>query len=72
MVYKVFDKKAGSGVNVSEELVEELNKSVIKKLKRRKVCARFKDNIWAVDLAEMRSLSSKNKDVRYLLFALDL
>ena len=72
MVYKVFDKKAGSGVNVSEELAEELHKSVIKKLKRRKVCARFKDNIWAVDLAEMRSLSSKNKDVRYLLFALDV
>ena len=36
MVYKVFDKKAGSGVSVNEQLAEELHKPVIKKLKRRK------------------------------------
>ena len=27
---------------------------------------RFKDNIWAADLAEMGSLSSKNKNVKYM------
>ena len=26
----------------------------------------FKDNIWAADLAEMESLSSMNKNVKYL------
>ena len=33
---------------------------------RGKVYARFKDNIWAAELAESKSLSSKNKNVKYL------
>ena len=49
------------GLSVNEQLAKELYKPVIKKFKRRKVYARFKDNIWAADLAEMESLSSKNK-----------
>ena len=72
MVYKVFDKKIGLGVSVNEQLAEELHKPVIKKFKRRKVYARFKDNIWAADLAEMESLSSKNKNVKYLLCVIDV
>ena len=36
MVYKFFDKKTESGVNVTEKLTEELYKPVIKKLNRRK------------------------------------
>ena len=50
-----------SVVRVNEQLAKELYKPVIKKFKRRKVYARFKDNIWGADLAEMGSLSSKNK-----------
>ena len=46
MVYKVSDKKAELGVSVNGELAEELHKPVIEKFKRRKVYARFKDNIW--------------------------
>ena len=80
MVYKFFDKKTRSGViatskvgvSVNEQIAEELHKPVIKKFKRRKVYARFKDNIWAVDLAEMESLSSKNKNVKYLLCVIDV
>ena len=60
MVCKFFDKKTGSGVSVNEQLAEELHKPVTKKVKRRKVYATFTDNIWAADLAEMESLSSKN------------
>ena len=30
------------------------------------------DNIWAADSAEMRSLSSKNKNVKYLLCVIDV
>ena len=37
-------KKTGSGISVNEQLAEKLHKSVIKKFKTRKVCARFKDN----------------------------
>ena len=72
MAYKVFDKKTGSGVSVNEQLAEKLDKPVIKIFKRRKVYARFKDNIWAADLAEMESLSSKNKNVKYLLCVIDI
>ena len=57
---KFFNKKTGSGVNVNE-LAKELHKPVTKKLKRRKVYVRFKDNIWAADLDEMVLLSSENK-----------
>ena len=60
MVYKFFDQKIGSGVNLNEVLAQELHKPVIKKFKRRKVYVRFQYNIWAADLAEMRSLSSKD------------
>ena len=49
MMYKFFNKKAGSGMSVNEELAQELYKLVIKKFKRRKTYARFKDSIWAAD-----------------------
>ena len=61
MVYNFFDKKTGSGIRVNGQLAEELDKPLIKKFKRRKVYARFKDNIWAIDLADMEYLSLKNK-----------
>ena len=37
MVYKVFDKKTGSGTSVNKYLAEKLHKLVNKKFKRRKV-----------------------------------
>ena len=80
MFYKLFDKKTGSGAiatskagaSVNEQLAEELHKLITKKFKRRKVCMRFKDNTWSADLAEMESLPSKNKNVKYLLCAIDV
>ena len=84
MVYKVFDKKAmGSGIKKdmtkssslersSSILANELHKPVIKKFNKRKVYSQFKDNIWGVDLADMQSLSRKNKGIKYLLCAIDL
>ena len=47
-------------------------KHVIKKFEKRKVYSQFKDTIWGVDLADMQSLSRKNKDIKYLLYAIDL
>ena len=80
MVYKFFDKKKGSGVkaiskarvSVNEQLAEELHKPLIKKFKRRKVYARFKDSIGAVHLAEMESLSCRIKNVKHLLCVIDV
>ena len=59
-------------MSVNEQLAEELHKPVIKKFKKRNVYARFKNNIWAADLAEIESLSSKNKNVKYLLCKIDV
>ena len=86
MVYTFFDKKSmGSGFkklkNTTKSsslersysiLADELHKPVIKKFEKREVYSQFKDNIWGVDLADMQSLSRKNKGIKYLLRAIDL
>ena len=72
MIFKVFGKKVGWRVSVNEKLAEELHKPIIKKTKRRKVYAIFKANIWAADLTEMGLLSSSNKNVKYLLWVIDV
>ena len=72
MVYKFLHKKTGSGSSVNKELAQELQKSVIKKFKRRNVYAKFKYNIWAADLTKMGLLFSNNKGVKYLLFMVDV
>ena len=81
MVYKFFDKKStGSGFKKlknmtkpsSSILADELHKPIIRKFNKIKVYSQFKDNIWGVDLADMQSLSRKNKGVKYLLCAIDL
>ena len=86
MVYKYFDRKSmGSGVKKLKDtaessalarsssiLADERHKPVIKKVNERKVYSQFKDNIWGVDLADMQSLSRKNKGIKYLLCAIDL
>ena len=70
MVYKFFEKKIGSGVKENEKLAEELHKPIIEKIQRENSLCEI--NIWATDLAEMRSLSSKSKNVRYLLCLIDV
>ena len=84
MVHKFFDKKstaepsalarAGCGFKKpsSAILADELHKPIIRKFNKRKVYSQFKDNIWGVDLADMQSLSRKNKGIKYLLCAIDL
>ena len=80
MVYKFFDKKSmGSGFKKlkntarnSSILPAELHKPIIRKFNKRKVYSQFKDNIWGIDLADMQSLSRKNKGIKYLLCAIDL
>ena len=63
-------ERMGSGFkklkNSSSILAYELHKPIIKKFEKRKVYSQFKDNIWRVDLADMQSLSRKNKGIKYL------
>ena len=77
MVYKFFDKKStGSGFkklkNSSSILADELHKPIIRKFNKRKVYSQFEDSIWGVYLADMQSLSRKNKAIKYLLCVIDL
>ena len=71
MVYKFFDKKsAGSGVNIklapqNQQLAEEHHKPIIRKFKKRKVHAAFKDSIWGADLADMQLLNKYNKGIKF-------
>ena len=51
---------------IRRELAQELQKPVIKKFKRMRAYGIFKDNFWAADLIDMESLSSLNRDVKYL------
>ena len=41
-------------------------------MKKRKVHAAFKDNIWGADLADMQLLSKYNKGIRFLLCVVDI
>ena len=81
MIYKFFDKKSmGSGFKKlknttkpsSSILANERHKPIIRKFNKRKVYSQFKDNIWGVGLADMQSLSRKNKSIKYLFCAIDL
>ena len=80
-------KSAGSGVVTTEpsakhvntklapqnqQLAEELHKTIIRKIEKRKVHTSFKDNIWGADLADIQLLSKYNKGIRFLLCAVDI
>ena len=74
MVYKCFDKKSSESGFVNEpnyQLANELDKPIIRKFKKRKVCSSFRDNIWGVYLADMQPLSKYNKGNKHLLCAID-
>ena len=76
MVSKFFDEKStGSGIASNKEnmqLADELHKPIIRKFKRRKMYSSFRDDIWGVNLADMRLLSKFNKGFRFLLCFIDL
>ena len=68
IVYKCFDKKtSGSGIkngNISnKELAEELENSMIRKFKKRKVDLPFVDNICGADLADTQLISKFNNGI---------
>ena len=74
-VYNFFDKKSSRSTITNEsnyQLANELQKPIIRKFKKEKVYSSFRDNTWAVDLADLQSLSRYNKGIKYLLCAIDL
>ena len=75
---QIVDKNfADSGVTNNEikqnlKLVEKLQKPINKNFKKRKVYSEFKYNIWGANLADMRLISKLNKQVRFLLYVIDI
>ena len=69
MVYNFFNKNE---IKENQQLANEFHKPIIRKFRKRKVYSSFKDNIWGVALADMQLISKYNKEIRYLLCAIDL
>ena len=64
MLYMFFNKKSSGGAIrpvPNYQLANELHSQIIRNFKRRKLYSSFRDNIWFVDLADMKSLSKYNK-----------
>ena len=77
MVYKFFDKTTAGGTAKNEillniQLAEELHKPVIRQFEKRKVDSYFIDNIWGAHLADMQLLSKFNKEIRLLIFIVNI
>ena len=53
-------------------LVEESHKTVTRKLKKRTVYSRFKDNIWGTDLTDMQLITMFNKEFRFSLCVIEI
>ena len=68
------NKSSGSGIanKPNYYLANDFHKPIIKKTKKRKVYSCFRDTVWDVDLDDMQSLSKYNKEIKYLLCAIDL
>ena len=56
----------------NQQLAEDLQKPIIRKLEKRKVYSSFTDNIWDADLADMQLISKYNKGVIFLLCDIDI
>ena len=65
-------KKLKNTARNSSILADERRQPIIRKFNKRKVYSQFKDNIWGVNLADMQSLSRKNKTIKYPFCAIDL
>ena len=77
MVYTFFNKKTPDGVFESkimstQRLDEELHKSIITNLEKRKVYSSFTDNVWGDDLADMHLINKFNKEFQFLLCVIDI
>ena len=64
----------GSGIKSmsDQQLVDGLNKPIIREFKSRKIYSSFKDNIWGADLADMQSICIYNKEIRFFLSVIDV
>ena len=77
MIYNFFyEKTSGSAVKSeimsNQELAKELQRPIITKFEKRKVYSSVMDNIWVVDLANMKLITKFNKGFWFLLCVIDI
>ena len=78
MVYRFFDKNTASvsGVKIekmsNQELVEKLNKPIIREFEKPEVHSSFIDNICGAGLADMQLLRKFDKGICFLLCLIDI
>ena len=67
----MFDKNTcgviKNGNMLSQELAEEIHKSIIRKVEKPKVYLPFTDNIWGADLADMQLISKFVKGICFFI-----
>ena len=56
----------------SQQLADELHKTITKNFSKRKVISNGIDKIWAADLVEIQKFSKWNKGIKYLLMVIDV
>ena len=56
----------------NEQITTQLQKLVIRKIKKITVYTRYRDNIWGADLADMQLISKFDKGFRFLLCIIDI
>ena len=67
------NRSAVTNENMSKkELAEELHKLIIRKFEKIKVHSPFIDNIWGGNLAHLQLISKSNKEIPFLLCAIDI
>ena len=80
IVYQCFDKKTAGGAVKNEnmsnqhplDLAKQLYKPFIRKFEKPKVYSSLIDNIWGADLSDMKLINKINKEIRFLLFFIDI
>ena len=56
----------------NKELAEKINKPVVRIFNEKKVHSSFIDNFWGADLANIALISKFNKEIRFLLYDIDI
>ena len=57
---------------LNQQLAEELHKSVVRKIEKRKIHSSFINNIWGADLVNIQFISKFNKGIQFLLCVIDI
>ena len=57
---------------LNQEFAEELQKPIIRRFEKRKLCPPFTDNIWGADLSDIQLISKSNERIRFFVFVIDI